>query len=372
MLMVRLLIIALLAAFSTTAAEAHTQSYGFLSVGLGQSSANGRLELAVRDLDLAYDLDTDRNGKITWGEFRSREGEIAASLIEGISIGAANAPCTLAARSAMTDQRGGETYIVIPFDGSCPPSSGPVTIGYHLLFALNAQHRALVAVTTEEGTQSFVLSPEAASVSIDPAGAGGIGLLLTFIAHGAHHIWIGYDHILFLLTLLIGTFAGRGSESTLSGKIYAAVKVVTAFTLSHSLTLGLAAFGIVNVPAWLTESLIAATITLAALNNIWPLVSRRLWLVALCFGLVHGLGFANVLAELGLPRQNLLEALFAFNLGVELGQLAIVFAALPLIVLATRAASLPRIALPAANLGIAAIGAMWFADRALGFAILPF
>src|SRR4029453_5095516 len=109
-----------------------------------------------------------------------------------------------------------------------------------------------------------------------------------------------------------------------------------------------------------------------ALNNIWPLLSRRLWLVALCFGLFHGLGFANVLSELGLPRENLLPALFAFNLGVELGQLAIVFAALPVIMLIASKSPFPRFALPAANLPIAGIGAMGFADRAFGFALLPF
>jgi hypothetical protein len=146
---------------------------------------------------------------------------------------------------------------------------------------------------------------------------------------------------------------------------------VTAFTLSHSLTLGLAAFGVVSIPTGITESLIAITIVLAALNNVWPLVMRRLWIVAFGFGLVHGLGFANVLAELNLPRENLLTALFAFNLGVELGQLAILFAALPLILLFTRQLAFGRLALPAANLIIAAIGAMWLTDRAFGTMMLP-
>jgi HupE / UreJ protein len=370
MAMLRFLIIVLIAAFPSSAAWAHSQSYGFVAMTLDGSSASGRLELAVRDLDLVYDLDTDRNGKITWGEFRNRESEIIASSLDRLSLGAAPTRCVLTGMPAMTDSRGGETYIVMPFAGRCPPSTGPVTIAYDLLFSINAQHRGIIAVTTPGGTRTFVATPDARQISVDPSGAGGIGESLSFIVHGAHHIWMGYDHILFLLTLLIGTFAGR--EASMRDKVYAAVKVVTAFTLSHSLTLGLAAFGIVNVPPALTESLVAVTISLAALNNIWPLLSRRLWLVALCFGLVHGLGFANVLAELGLPRENLLAALFAFNLGVELGQLAIVFAALPVIMLIASKSPFPRFALPAANLAIAGIGAMWFADRAFGFALLPF
>ena len=367
----RLLILSL-AVLTGPVAWAHTQSYGFLSVTLDAASVAGRLDLAVRDLDRLHDLDADRNGKITWGEFRSREADIAAAALGRITIGASDASCTLVGRPAMTSSRGGESYIVIPFHGACPPRAGPLTLGYDVLFASDAQHRGLIAVATTQGTRTFVMTPTVTRVSIDPVQPASIGQFIAFVGHGAHHIWIGYDHILFLLTLLIGTLAMRGSERPLRERVYDAVKVVTAFTLSHSLTLGLAAFGVLSIPTALTESLIAITITLAALNNIWPLVSRRLWVVAFGFGLVHGLGFANVLAELNLPRENLLGALFAFNLGVELGQLAILFAALPLFILVMRQLSFGRFALPAANLAIAAIGAMWFTDRALGSAILPF
>jgi hypothetical protein len=370
MMMLRLLIMSA-AVVMASAAWAHTQSYGFLSVTVDETSATGRLELAVRDLDRVHDLDSDRNGKITWGEFRRREAEIVAASLGRVSLRVSDASCTLAGELAMTDSRGGETYIVMPFRGTCPPHAGPIALGYDLLFASDAQHRGLVAVTTPQGTQTFVMTPAATSVVI-AAQSSGIHQFLGFIRHGVHHIWIGYDHMLFLITLLIGAFAMRGSERPLTARLYEAIKVVTAFTIAHSLTLGLAAFGVVRIPTALTESLIAVTITLAALNNIWPLVSRRLWLVAFGFGLVHGLGFANVLAELNLPRDNLLAALFAFNLGVELGQLAILFAALPLIVLVARPMSFGRVALPVANLAIATIGALWFTDRALGFAILPF
>jgi hypothetical protein len=354
------------------AAWAHTQSYGFLSVSLDATSVSGRIELAVGDLDRVHGLDADRDGKITWGEFRRREAEVAAATLNRITIGASDAPCKLTGEPAMTDLRGGESYIVIPFRGACASQTGATMLGYNLLFASDAQHRGLAVVTTPAGTQTFVMTPAATRVAVDPAQSAGVNQFLGFIGHGAHHIWIGYDHILFLLTLLIGTFAMRGPEAPLRACVYDAVKVITAFTLSHSLTLGLAAFGVVSIPTSLTESLIAITIVLAALNNIWPLVTRRLWIAAFGFGLVHGLGFANVLAELDLPRENLLAALFAFNLGVELGQLAILFAALPLIVLVTGQLPVARHALPAANLVIAAIGAMWLTDRAFGTTMLPF
>jgi hypothetical protein len=371
MTMFRLLILSL-AIFIAPDAWAHTQSYGLLSVTFDTASAAGRLELAVRDLDRLYDLDADQDGNITWGEFRRREAEITKASLGGIAIARSDVACALIGEPAMTDVRGGESYIVLPFRGTCPQATGPITLGYDLLFAGDAQHRGLVAVTTPEATSTFVMTPAKRRVVIEPAHADRLRELLTLVGHGAQHIWIGYDHILFLLTLLIGTFATRGSERPLRAKLYDAVKVVTAFTLSHSLTLGLAAFGVVRIPTALTESLIAVTITLAALNNVWPVVTRRLWMVAFGFGLVHGLGFANVLAELDLPRENLLAALFAFNLGVELGQLVILFAALPLIVLATRQWTFGRVALPAANIAIAAVGLMWLSDRSLGSSLLPF
>ena len=233
-----------------------------------------------------------------------------------------------------------------------------------------------MAVTAEGNTRTFVAAPDATATLLDFRTENSFSLFLTFVADGAHHIWIGYDHILFLLTLLLGTVLIRREGSwvavdTIGAALASAVKVVTAFTVSHSLTLALAAFGIFRIPSALTESLIAATITLAAINNIFPVVTKKLWLVALGFGLIYGVGFANVLAHLELPRQNLLTALLAFNLGVEFGQLAIVVVVLPLLMLAGRRAVYGRTMMPIASLVIAAIGVAWFMQRALGLEILP-
>jgi len=194
--------------------------------------------------------------------------------------------------------------------------------------------------------------------------------MASFVVHGFHHILIGYDHILFVLTLLIGT-AVQQRQRPLWETFSGTAKVVTAFTLSHSLTLGLAATGYLIVPAALAESLIAATIAITAIYNIWPLLTARLWLVALGFGLIHGVGFANVLSGLGLPQDNLLLTLLSFNIGVEAGQLAVVAMALPLIALAARQ-NVPRLTMPAANCAITALALIWLSDRALGTSLMPF
>ena len=358
----------LLPAVST--ALAHSQSYGYLNISVGGQSFDGSLDVAVRDLDTLFGLDSDSDGKITWGEFRAGEGPLIEAVLQQISIATQSGTCKLAGKPALTDSRGGETYIVFPFASSCGGLSGPIDIGYSLLFDIDAQHRGLVSVKTAAAAQTFVMTPETRHVTLTTGGGGWASQMFTYVMHGIHHILQGYDHILFVLTLLLGT-AVHLRDSPVWRVFSEAAKVVTAFTLSHSITLGLAAFGLLRIPVALTESLIAATIALAALNNLWPIVSRRIWLVALVFGLIHGLGFANVLAGLGLARGSLLASLLAFNAGVEIGQLAIVIVALPLIAYATRL-SLGRYAVPAANLAITAVALMWLSDRAFGTALLPF
>ena len=141
--------------------------------------------------------------------------------------------------------------------------------------------------------------------------------------------------------------------------------MVTAFTIAHSITLALAALSVVTLPSRLVESAIAASVVLAALNNLWPLVQRARWLVAFTFGLIHGFGFASVLADLGLPQESLVVALLGFNLGVEAGQLVIVAVFLPL-AYAVRETWFYRRAVVAGGSGlIAVIAAVWLAERAL-------
>src|SRR5207249_427471 len=149
------------------------------------------------------------------------------------------------------------------------------------------------------------------------------------------HIWLGFDHILFLLALLLPSVLrrGPGGWEVVDGfrpALIKMLKIVTAFTVAHSITLSLATLGILRLPARLVESAIAASVILAAVNNIRPIFPHRGWMVAFAFGLIHGFGFANVLADLGLAKETLALALVGFNLGVEIGQLAIVTAFLPI------------------------------------------
>ena len=170
--------------------------------------------------------------------------------------------------------------------------------------------------------------------------------------------WIGRE-------LGLGEAAPRNLDA-----LWDVLRVVTAFTLAHSITLSAAALGWLALPSRLVESAIALSVVLAALNNLRPVVEGRRWVVAFGFGLIHGFGFASVLADLGLPSGSLLLALLGFNLGVELGQLAIVAVFLP-VAFALRGTRFYRsVVMAGGSVLIAVLAALWFAERAFNLKLL--
>lgn len=352
-------------------AAAHSQSTGFLSARFDGDAVTGRLDVAVRDLDRLADLDRDGDGRITWGEVRARETDLAARLIGAVAIGTAGEACRLEPGPLAVEDRAGESHAVLPFTGTCPPLGRTLRAGYDLLFGLDAQHRGFVDVTRGEASAAAVLKPSARQAELDLGGASALATIVDFVESGIHHIAIGLDHILFVVTLLLSAVLVRRDgrwhpAAGLGATAWAAAKLVTAFTLAHSLTLSIAALGLVELPSAPVESVIALSIVVAAVNVIVPVVTERLWMAAFAFGLMHGFGFASVLADVGLPQGHTLLALFSFNLGVELGQLAILAIVLPLLYAIRTSPAYTRVALPAGALAIAGLATLWFLERSIG------
>jgi hydrogenase/urease accessory protein HupE len=213
------------------------------------------------------------------------------------------------------------------------------------------------------GVQVVRLTPSAPSFVVE-ATPSGLQVAATYVRLGIEHILLGYDHLLFVFALMLVVAGG-----------WALVKTITAFTLAHSITLGLAALGAVHVPQPPVEAAIALSILLLAAeiarrNRGAPsLTVRAPWVVAFAFGLLHGLGFAGALIDAGLPAQDVPLALLAFNGGVELGQLLFIGAVLALASLLARWRPLdlaPR-ARPASAYAIGTLAAFWFIDRLTGF-----
>jgi HupE / UreJ protein len=357
------------------AASAHKPSDSYLSLSVGARQVTGRWDIALRDLEHAIGLDRDGDGAITWGEVKARHTDIAAHALARLALRSAGAACATAPVEQLVDRHSDGAYAVLGFVADCPTPIGPLEITYDLLFDLDPLHRGLVQVGSGELAQTSIFSPERRTWRVQP-GRPNLGQqFVTYLREGIWHIWIGIDHLLFLLCLLLPA-AWRQRESSEEPGRHGApvlgeiVKVVTAFTVAHSITLGLAALGVVELPSRLVESAIAASIVFAALNNVYPICTRRLWVVAFGFGLIHGFGFASVLADLALPQHTLVLALLGFNLGVEIGQLAVVGLFLSLCWALRRLDVVwPRWAAPLPAWAIGAIAALWFVERAFGVAL---
>jgi hypothetical protein len=198
----------------------------------------------------------------------------------------------------------------------------------------------------------------------------------SFMREGVHHIASGYDHLLFLLCLLLPAVMQRTPQgwrpvARLGQALWPVVGIVSAFTLAHSLTLTLAALKLVSLPSSFIEPAIAVTIVLTALDNIRPLFRVPRVMVAFVFGLIHGFGFAGVLAEMDLPAASFAWALLQFNLGLELGQLSIVFVAMAALYALRRQSGYPRWVINGGSLAAMAIGALWFIERTADVPLLP-
>jgi hypothetical protein len=357
-------------------AQAHKPSDSYLTVDVSSTSGDirGHWDIALRDLEIAVGLDDDRDGAITWGELRRHSAEIFDYATARLNVRADGAACVVARGDVLTDTHSDGGYAVLDFTARCRGPMHQLTLGYHLLFDIDPSHRGLLNLGVDGAVRTAVLSPQQAVQAFDLSRPSRVRQFLQFVADGVHHIWIGYDHLLFLISLLLPAVLIRRDGrwipvGTLRSALVSVIAVVTAFTVSHSVTLTLAALGIVGLPSRLVESGIALSVLLAALNNVWPQVTRRAWMLAFVFGLVHGFGFASVLNDLGLPRDALAISLAGFNVGVELGQLSVVLVVVPLIFLLRERRMYRPAILVAGSSAIAVIAAAWFVQRALGFGL---
>ena len=361
-----------------TSAYAHKPSDSYLILQADQTGIHGQWDIALRDLDFAIGLDTDGNGELTWDEVRSKHADIAAYALSRLTISEAgdkeNKLCPLTARQQLIDQHSDGAYTVLMFDSPC--TAEKIAVQYQLFFDIDPQHKGLLRLVNKDGaTATAIFSPDNASQTFTLAEVSKLQQFTDYVKHGVWHIWIGFDHILFLLSLLLPAVLilhGRKWEPATHFKAAAidVLKIVTAFTLAHSITLTLAALNILSLPSRLVESAIALSVILAALNNLFPLFQGRRWLVAFSFGLIHGFGFASVLADLGLPKAALILALVGFNFGVEIGQLSIVAVFLPLAFILRKHWLYRRGIVQFGSALIILIATIWFVERAFNLRLI--
>ncbi len=390
--MFALVLAALCAALLVTprAAWAHKPSDSYMIVKRGPGAAlDVRWDIALRDIDDAVGLGKSRAAgeAVQWSDIDARRTQLAAWAFGRLAFTAAGAKCTLTpdtSRAALAEHSDG-AYLVLGARASCPELRD-VVLHYDLLFDIDAQHRSVVRVesstpgTTSESDGSVVVATASRrelsldrglGLALDPSApaVGGVRAFAHIVLEGVHHILSGYDHILFLTALLLPAVLRRERKTWLPRDAWRPVlvdvtKVVTAFTVAHSLTLGLAGLGLVSLPSRFVESAIAASVMVAALNNVFPFLPLDRWTAAFVLGLMHGFGFSSALADVGARGTALVTTLFGFNLGVELGQLSIVALLLPIAFFLRNRRIYTPVVLRFGSLVILSVAGVWFYQRA--------
>lgn len=365
----------LLMGFWQSSAHAHKPSDSYLKITVADQRINGQWDIALRDLDYAIGLDSDGNGEIIWDEVRARHEDIAAYAMSRLELANGRQVCPAQVGSHLINEHTDGAYAVLRFHANCPSAISILGMRYTLFADIDPQHRGLLNLQHAGVTTTAIFGPDKPSQSFKLATPNMLAQFAGYVKEGIWHIWIGFDHILFLLSLLLPAVlvlnGGKWQAATsFKAAFIDVLKIVTAFTLAHSITLTLATLHIIVLPSRWVEAAIAASVVVAALNNIFPILLARRWIAAFVFGLIHGFGFASVLADLGLPQSSLLLALVGFNLGVEVGQLAIVSVFLPAAYALRHTRFYQRGVIVAGSVLIVLIALAWFIERAFNMQLL--
>jgi HupE / UreJ protein len=336
----------LLAVAWTVSAAAHVTSTGLATLDLDGEKLLYRLTVVATEVD-------DQGGRLlaTAADGDRAAAERVAGFLRDYARFSIGGEACRPGRVAVRGSTAGDDKVFLEMALSCPKSTGTLAIRDDWPEVLGAHFQTVLSVRQSGRPSVEFVFLEDRAATLDLATGTGTGWF-AFIAMGIEHILGGIDHLLFLLALL-----------ALARGLWQTAAIVTGFTVAHSITLSLAALGVIDVPSRIVEPLIAASIVWVAVENlVAPSGIGRRWLIAMIFGLIHGLGFASALTELDLSRQALVRALIGFNVGVELGQIAFVIVVMPPLAWASRPGRLPRLPQILSVL-VAAVGAVWLVLR---------
>ncbi|HOU52945.1 MAG TPA: HupE/UreJ family protein [Myxococcota bacterium] len=297
-------------------------------------------------------IDRDLAAHLVTGATHDDPAAVPTEAIEGalsgrLDVHRGESPCP---GTLMAGEVDGQGVLRVALRYRCPDGPEAIRVAVRFLSLLGQNHRNLAVVDDGSGSRTEVLQGPEAALTLRP-GAGQV-LPLSFLVLGIEHILGGWDHLLFLMGLLL-----------LGGTFRSLLATITAFTLAHSVTLGLAALHVVSLGPRIVEPAIGLTIAYVGVENLWLREPRGRWRIALALGLIHGFAFASALAEAGLSQQHLLSALLLFNAGVELGQMAVMALVLPAIWMLRRPDWGRQRVVPALSIGVALTGATLFVVR---------
>jgi hypothetical protein len=333
-------------------------SYLYLQVY--EDRVTGRFEVSLADFNAALRL-TGTDREITPSNFDQTIGFLRDYYRSHVTIADARGPLGIRFTTHdLLDVRGGYAQLSFDLDGL---DEEPGHRGFLLI-----EHNWATGTIANEGQISLVFSPDNRHQEFDITTGSRWRGFVAVVRLGVDHIWMGVDHVMFLVALLLPAVlvrrdGGWRAIEDFRPALVNVVKIVTAFTVAHSVTLSLASLGILHLPVRMVEVIIAGSIAVAAADILYPLFHGRIWLIVFGFGLFHGFGFAAAMEEIGVLREHIGLTLFGFNLGVELGQLAIVVVTFPLLFLVRRLAMYRQLALPLTAAAMILISLVWVVER---------
>lgn len=345
----------------------HELSNGYLVLrGESNEALSGELSLKPEDIGQAAGLDTDNNGKLTWGEVITNQNLAINYIQNHLIIRDSQSRCSLSITLPTMQNISAESLLVYPLAVNCT-HIGEISVQYSGIINDFPTHKLLTSVTIDDHTNIHVLDSERASITIAALGTASLAQFGEMVFQGIWHIFIGLDHILFLVATLLTVNLQRKNQKwvkALSKKLILknTIILVSTFTLAHSITLTATALDLIALNSRIVELGIAVSVAFTALNNMYPVI-MRLGFITFGFGLLHGMGFASVFGELNAQSGGLLLNVLAFNLGVEVGQLVIVAMLMPVLLTLRNLRVYAKAIMPVASSIIAVIALNWTLQR---------
>lgn len=355
-------------------AQAHDLRFGYVWLQVNEDGLQGRIEIVAEELNEAMDLGAETGEALT----TKQQDRLSVYMQERFSVGDEQGAYPLTFDSLeLKNIENLADYVVMHFSLAGPAEvPDELTIRYAAVMDVNSEHRGGFHVENNYKTGvvgnhtqiATIHAPGRETATVNLQGNSITQQLISFIKEGIIHIWIGLDHVLFLLTLLLTAVLVRSGsqwipEDGLRRSIWNVVAVVTVFTVAHSITLALAMKGWISLPSRFVESVIALSVLVVVIDNFVSILGKSKWITVFIFGLFHGLGFASVMEEIALDFTSKLVALIGFNVGVEIGQLAIVLVAFP-VLYSLRNLNYVNLVLRPASAAIGLLALWWLITRA--------
>lgn len=352
--------------------SAHDPGLSAAEIITGNKGLQAKITFARRDMEVLVPMDTDHDGAVSRTEYTAAYPRLIGLAHRVLFIDIDNQRMPPASVAVAIDESDALQFR-LDYGGV---KAEAIAVESPVIPRLRRGHRQYLVVRDDQGvmlTETLLSARKPLILVTATAESTSLAnVLLRYIVEGVWHIFIGLDHILFLLTLMLPAvmvYRHRHWQSVheLRPAVMEILKTVTAFSLAHSITLSLAVLEFVTLPQRWVESAIALSVLLVALNNLKPVFTGSRWWLAFAFGLIHGFGFANVLIDLGLSKATLAVSLLGFNLGVELGQVAIVMALFPLAYMLRDTRFYRGWAFKGGSVAAAALACAWFLERAFEY-----